>query len=149
MTGVSFYVQSATPDELQNFITGLLGLALSPLKQQLDRIEANQHAEETQETRDMSAISTQLADLQAKLKANTDTVGSIETFVVSVPKLISDAVAAAIEAGATPEEVQALTDLATGLQNNTDGMIAALAAGTPIQPAVTSMLASRSKQRSA
>ena len=93
----------------------------------------------------MSAISAQLADLQAKLKANTDTVGSIETFVVSVPKLISDAVAVAIANGATPEEVQGLTDLATGLQQNTDGMIAALAAGTPIAPQVASHQAAKKK----
>ncbi len=92
MTGVSFYIHSATPEEFQTVLSGLLGLAVNPLKTQLDRIEAVVTATRTQQGAFMKTLDDILAEaarqttiedsmeaLLKGLKAQIDAAGGNQT----------------------------------------------------------------------
>jgi hypothetical protein len=51
-------------------------------------------------------------------------------FINGVPQMIADAVAKAIENGATAEELQPVSDVGTELENKSNALKDALAAGT-------------------
>jgi len=73
----------------------------------------------------------QIAALTAEVEAATTVEDSATTFINGVPGLIASAVAAAVVNGATPEQLQPLTDLGTALQAKSDALTAALTANTP------------------
>lgn len=74
-----------------------------------------------------AAIDQLTADVAAETAANQSAITLIQGFAAQ----LAAAVAAAQAAGATPAQLQALTDLAAGVENNT----AALAAAVAAQPA--------------
>jgi hypothetical protein len=55
-------------------------------------------------------------------------------FINGVPQMIADAVAKAIENGATAEQLQPVSDVGTQLQAKSDALQAALTANTPAAP---------------
>lgn len=68
-------------------------------------------------------------------QANTVIDGAI-VYVASIPKLIADAVTAAIANGATAAELQPVSDLGASLKAKSDALVQAIAANTP-SPAPT------------
>jgi hypothetical protein len=85
----------------------------------------------------MSQFDDTIATLTGAVTAETSEVASAEVLINSIPTLISTAVAAAIAAGATPVQLQALTDLSTSLTKNTGELTTAVVANTPSAPAPT------------
>lgn len=79
----------------------------------------------------MSALSDAIATLTAKVNAATTVEASATVYIQAVPQLIADAVAAAQAAGATPEQIQAITDLGTALDAASAPLQAALTENTP------------------
>ena len=77
-----------------------------------------------------SPLETAVADLTAKVNAATTVEASATVFINSVPQLIADAVAAAGGAGATPEQLKAITDLGAALDAASAPLQAALTANT-------------------
>ena len=84
----------------------------------------------------MAALDDAIAKLTADVTAEKAVVDSAIVFINGVPGLISAAVATAQAAGATADQLQALTDLSTKLEAETPALSAALTANTPAAPAV-------------
>jgi hypothetical protein len=76
----------------------------------------------------------QLDTIIAQLHADSDRDNATLTFIQSVPALISDAVAKAVANGATPEQLQALTDIVSELSQKGTSIAAAIAANTVAAP---------------
>ena len=79
----------------------------------------------------MAVIDDSITALQADVTAQTTVLTSVQTFTAGIPAMIQTAVNSALAQGATPAQLQALTDLKTGLETNTAGFAAAIVAGTP------------------
>lgn len=77
-----------------------------------------------------SPMDAAVADLTAKVNHATTVEASAAEYIKGVPKLIADAVAAAQAAGATPEQVKAITDLGAALEAGTQSVQDALTANT-------------------
>ena len=75
------------------------------------------------------------AALAAMDAANSLDASLLSFFSTGLPKLIADAVAAAIANGATAAQLAPLTDLAATLSTSTPAVMAALLANTPVTPA--------------
>lgn len=75
-----------------------------------------------------------IADLQTAVTADTDAVNSAETLMTNLSQLLADAIAAAQNAGATPAQLQALSDLQAAVSSNASGLAASVAANTPAAP---------------
>lgn len=84
----------------------------------------------------MNNIDTAIAALTVQVQNNTTVDTSVVTFINGIPALIAAAVANAVNAGATPAQVQAFTDLGTSIQTSSDSVVAAIKANTPVQPPV-------------
>lgn len=72
-----------------------------------------------------------IADLTLQVQNNTTVDASVVTFINGIPALIAAAVAAAQNAGATPTQVQAFTDLGTSIKASADSVVAAINANVP------------------
>lgn len=107
---------------------GIKSSEVQALRAQLDRIETIVSAIERNLNAVASLLSDKIATLQADVTAQTTVTQSVITLLAGVPQLIADAVAKAIEAGATPEQLQSLTDLASGIEANTAGLATAVTA---------------------
>ena len=79
----------------------------------------------------MSALDDQISALTAQVKANTDVENSALVLIQGFSARLDAAVAAAQAAGATPAQLQALTDLGTAIKSSDDALSAAVAANTP------------------
>lgn len=79
-------------------------------------------------------IQAALDKLAAQVTANTTVTGSAAALVNSIPQLIAAGIAAAIDAGATPEQLQQLSDLADKIGSDDTGLAAAVAANTSAAP---------------
>lgn len=87
----------------------------------------------------MSQLDDRIAQLQTDVANETTVTQSAVTLLTSIPQLIEDAVAKAVAQGATPAQLQALTDLQSGLEKNATDLAAAVTAGTTSSaPAPTS-----------
>lgn len=82
----------------------------------------------------MSALDDKITSLTAEVTRNTAVEGSALTLIQGFAGQLAAAIAAAQAAGATPAELQALTDLQTTLTANDDALAAAVAANTPAPP---------------
>ena len=142
---MNFSLESATPGEVQ-FALGLLGLAFQ-LKNQLDRMEQKIDAAALQEHLDMSQLDDQLTSLTATVAANTTVMGSAAATITGISGQIAAAVAAAQAAGATPQELQALTDLQQTLDTNNATLAAAIAFNTPVATEVPPGTAMQLRQK--
>lgn len=110
-------------------VTGLFSQLISAI----DRNTAAVKSEEVT----MAQIDDDIVALTAKVQAESDVVTSAVTLLNGVPAMIADAVATALAAGATPAQLQALTDLATAVDAQTTTLANAVAANTPAAPAPT------------
>lgn len=90
-------------------------------------INSIKHEVQTMATSVQAAIDQLTADVSAETTANQSAITLIQGFAAQ----LAAAVAAAQSAGATPAQLQALTDLAAGVEKNTADLAAAVAAGTP------------------
>lgn len=82
----------------------------------------------------MSQLDDKIAALQAEITNETTVVNSAIALINGISGQIAAAVAAALAAGATPAELQALTDLQTALASNDAALAAAVSANTPPPP---------------
>lgn len=83
----------------------------------------------------MAVLDDLIAKLTADVAAETTEVASAIVFINGVPALITNAVNAALAAGATAEQLAALTALSTSLEAETPALTAALTANAPAAPA--------------
>lgn len=81
------------------------------------------------------AIAEKIAALQADVTAQTAVTQSAVTLLGGLKQQLDDAIAAAGEAGATPEQLAALTELSSSIEANTSSLAAAVQANTPAAPA--------------
>jgi hypothetical protein len=79
----------------------------------------------------MAALDDQITALTAQVKANTDVENSALVLIQGFSARLDAAVAAALAAGATPAQLQALTDLGTAIKTSDDALAAAVTANTP------------------
>lgn len=85
--------------------------------------------------REMSVLDDEIAQLQQDVTEDTNAVNAAVTLINGIGDQIKAAVDAALAQGATPAQLQALTDLHTSLSAETQSLAAAVAAGTPAAPA--------------
>lgn len=78
----------------------------------------------------MTQLDTEIAALQASVTSLTTTVSSATALIGGFSNQLAAAIAAAQAAGATPAELQQLTDLQTSIDSNTAKLAAAVAANT-------------------
>ena len=79
----------------------------------------------------MSQLDDDIAALTAEVAHLTSVDASAEALIAGIPQLITDAVNKALAAGATPQQLQALTDLTTAIKDQDDKLAAAVTANTP------------------
>ena len=79
----------------------------------------------------MSQLDDELAALKAEVARDVEVMGSAVTLIGGIGGMIQKAVDAALAAGATTEQLQAITDVQTSLKNESDALAAAVAANTP------------------
>jgi hypothetical protein len=72
-----------------------------------------------------------ISDLTAAVSAQKTVSDSAETYIKGVPALIQAAIDAAQNAGATPAQLQAFSDLKASIEAETADLTAALSANTP------------------
>jgi hypothetical protein len=82
----------------------------------------------------MSVLDDKIATLTQDVTDENTIIDSAITLISGIPKLISDAVAVAIAAGATPAQLQGLTDLATSIEAKKTSLAAAISANVPPNP---------------
>jgi hypothetical protein len=73
-----------------------------------------------------------LQTLTTQVEANTDATGAAVAMISAVPTMIQQAVAAALAAGATPQQLQAITDLSDKIGANAAALGTAVTANTPV-----------------
>lgn len=79
----------------------------------------------------MSQADTKIQTLKDDVAKLTTVVASATTMIGGFQAQLAAAVQAALDAGATPAELQSLTDLHTAISAQSDGLAAAVAANTP------------------
>ena len=79
----------------------------------------------------MAALDDQIAVLTADVTAEDTVIDSAVTLLNGIPALIKDAVDKALAAGATPAQLQSLTDLGTTMTAKSQALAAAVTANTP------------------
>ena len=82
----------------------------------------------------MAALDDQIAVLTADVTAEDTVIDSAVTLINGIPALIKDAVDKALAAGATPAQLQSLTDLGTTMTAKSQALAAAVTANTPAAP---------------
>jgi len=97
----------------------------------LDQLFAAVNELKKEITTKMSALDDKITQLQADVTAETTVEQSAIALIQGIPKLITDAVTAALAQGATSAQLQSLTDLATTIEANSASLGAAVTAGTP------------------
>lgn len=100
----------------------------------LDRIEDRLKTLQEQETIDMAIIDDDIAALTAKVSAESTVVSSAVTLLNGISATVASAVAAALAAGATPDQLKALTDATASIDAQSAQLAAAVAANTPTAP---------------
>ena len=82
------------------------------------------------ETR-MSALDNKIADLTADVEGMVGTVNSAILLINGISDRVAAAVAAALAAGATTEQLEAIDGLGRDLRDSAEGLATAVAANTP------------------
>lgn len=86
------------------------------------------------QSRHMSQLTDEIAALQADVQAETTVNQSAITLINGFAQQLADAIAAAQNAGATPEALQALNDLHAAVTDNTAQLAAAMNPPPPVPP---------------
>jgi chromosome segregation ATPase len=81
--------------------------------------------------RKMSKLDDSITALTTEVANLTTVDASAEALIAGIPALIQTAVNTALAAGATPAQLQALSDLTASLQKNDATLAAAVVASTP------------------
>ncbi len=84
-----------------------------------------------QEKKDMAQLDDEITGLIQVVATDTTVVTSAVTAFNGIPALIANAVQQALAEGATPAQLQAITDVQTSIANNSTALAAAVAAATP------------------
>ncbi len=92
----------------------------------------NQHNRKTHKI--MSQLDDNIQALQATVAAENTVIDSAVALINGFAQQLADAIAAALAAGATPEELQNLTDLNTAVTAKSAELAAAVQSGTPAKP---------------
>lgn len=92
----------------------------------------------------MSKLDDQITALQTSTTGLKSAADGAINLLNSIKQMIADAVAAALAAGATPAELQAITDVGTALDTNTVALAKAVADNTP-SPTPSSMTSKKPK----
>ena len=79
----------------------------------------------------LAQIDDEITQLQADVASEGTTIDSAVTFIQGLSAQLQAAIAAAAAAGATPAELQALTDLDTAVTAKTQELAAAIATPAP------------------
>lgn len=79
----------------------------------------------------MSKLDDSITALQAQVANDTAVESSAITLINGIAARVQAAVDAALAAGATPAQLQSLTDLGTALSTSSAALAAAVAANTP------------------
>lgn len=108
-------------------IIGLVDPRIGQVLEMLGRIIANQVAEGTL----MSQMDDEIVDLQTKVAANGSVIDSAVIALNGIGAMIQTAVDAALAAGATPAQLQAVTDVSNAVQAKSTELAAAIPQGTP------------------
>lgn len=84
---------------------------------------------------EIMALADNITQLQADVAQLTTVDASAEALINGFAAQLVAAVAAAQAAGASPAQLQALTDLSTAIETQSSGLAAAVSANTPTPPA--------------
>ena len=101
--------------------------ALAQLQKDVTTIKENQ-------VKNMAALDDKIAALQKAVENDTTVEQSAITLINGIPKMIQDAVAAALAQGATPEQLAAFDALAKTIGDNSTSLAAAVQANTGTTP---------------
>lgn len=82
----------------------------------------------------MSKLDDSITALQDQVAKDTAVESSAITLINGIAARVQAAVDAALAAGATPAQLQSLTDLGTALSTSSAALAAAVAANTPTPP---------------
>ena len=88
----------------------------------------------TQEQKDMTALDDAITSLKAAVAANTSEIASARTLIQGIGSQITNAVAAALAAGATAAQLAELSSLGTTLASDDAGLASDVVANTPAAP---------------
>ncbi len=124
------HVHSFDPDQLGAIMQMILSTGKLS-SQQFAALNAKLDTLIQQEKIAMSQLDDKIATLTAEATANTNAEKAALKIFQGIPDLIAAAVTKALAAGATPSQLQALTDLNTTLKANDDELAAAVVANTP------------------
>ena len=83
----------------------------------------------------MAQIDDEITTLTADVAAQATVITSAETLLSGISTTIANAVAQALAAGATPEQLSALTAASKAIEAQTSGLAAAVAAAGPVTAA--------------
>jgi hypothetical protein len=89
------------------------------------------------------SLAAEISGLQTDVTNDTTVVGSAVTLIQGFSTQLAAAVAAAVAAGATPDQLSALNGLQTTINTNASTLAAAVAANTPAAPPAAQAQASR------
>ncbi len=89
------------------------------------------------ESKNMSALDDTIASIQKEVGNNTTVTGSVQTLVQNLAQQLAAALAAAVSGGATPAQLQQLTNIQTALAGNDTTLAGLVAANTSSAPAPT------------
>lgn len=110
---------------------------LEQIFHQLLHVETRLIRQEERFNQKMAALDDALLTLTTAVQADTDAENAALTFIAGIPDLIKAAVTEALAAGATPEQLKAVTDAATTVSTNAAAIKAAILANTPSGPPAT------------
>jgi hypothetical protein len=120
MGGGVIYVPD--PDQIGGIGAGTTAIlaAIANLQQELHRMSGT-----------VTNLDQAIASLTAQVTAQTDVDTAAMTMIQGIPAMIAAAVASAQQAGATPAQLQAITDLGAKLDAASGPLSAAVTANTP------------------
>jgi hypothetical protein len=104
--------------------------ALGRIEKHLSQIEARLRFSSLVEYQQMTAMDDAVTKLTADVTAERAVVDSVNLFVTGVPKLVRDAVDAALAAGASAAQLAAVMDAAAALEKQSADIAAAILTGT-------------------
>jgi hypothetical protein len=108
---------------------------LDAIGAQLAKLQVSIDALTKESTQEMEALDDKIASLTSQVASNTTVIGSATTLINGFAAQLAAAVSAAQAAGATPAQLQSLTDLQTTIAANDTALATAIAANTPAAPA--------------
>lgn len=124
------FVLAIDPDTIRTLVA-LFTKQDPTVLQRLDQIQST-----VQEIKiNMAALDDKIATLTQDVTDENTVIDSAITLIGGIPKLITDAVAAALAQGATPAQLQGLTDLTASIEAKKTALAAAVTANTPTPPA--------------